>query len=91
MGRIPAPPTRVPADFQHMTPRQERCEPAPQGAVPARVVAVDGTWACLWIPETGQTTWVDLAQVEHEPLQGLSTVRASATLPAWSPRDCSRS
>ena len=51
-----------------MTPRQERSEPAPEGAVPARVVAVDGTWACLWIPETGQTTWVDLAQVEHEPL-----------------------
>jgi len=51
-----------------MSPRQQRSEDAPEGAVAARVVAVDGTWACLWIPETGQTTWVDLAQVEHEPL-----------------------
>jgi hypothetical protein len=36
--------------------------------VPAQVVAVDGTWACLWIPDTGETTWVDLAQIAHEPL-----------------------
>lgn len=40
----------------------------PAGGLAARVLAVDGTWACLWIPATGETTWVDLAQVEHEPL-----------------------
>jgi len=52
-----------------MSPLQDRPEPAPQDAVAARVVAVDGTWACLWIPESGDLAWVDLARVDHDPLE----------------------
>lgn len=52
-----------------MSPLQDLPEPAPQDAVAARVVAVDGTWACLWIPQTGDLAWVDLARVEHDPLE----------------------
>jgi len=47
---------------------QQHPPTAPDGTVAAQVVAVDGTWACLWIPATGQTTWVDLARCEHEPV-----------------------
>lgn len=62
-------PTPEPASgILGMSPQRETSENAPQGAVAAQVVAVDGTWACLWFPGTGETTWVDLAQVEHEPL-----------------------
>jgi hypothetical protein len=49
-----------------MSPRQDRSEPAPQDAVAARVVAVDGTWACLWIPESGDLAWVDFARVDPD-------------------------
>jgi DNA-binding HxlR family transcriptional regulator len=51
-----------------MPQRPQRSEPTPEGSALAKVLAVDGTWACLWIPETGETTWVDLARVEHEPI-----------------------
>lgn len=51
-----------------MSPGCNEPQSASSGALPAQVIAVDGTWACLWIPEIGQTTWVDLGEIEHEPL-----------------------
>jgi len=62
----PAP--RPACGIEGMSPRRTEPQTAPPQAVPAQVLAVDGTWACLWIPDTGETTWVDLAQIAHEPL-----------------------
>lgn len=44
-----------------MSPRTPQTPLESQDLVPAQVIAVDGTWACLWIPATGETAWVDLA------------------------------
>lgn len=49
-----------------MTQKPSSAPQASPGQMPARVIAMDGTWACLWIPQTGQTTWVDLAELDYE-------------------------
>jgi len=45
----------------------------PPLAGPALVVDRWATWARLWFPESGLTTWVDLAEVGFEPVPAASS------------------
>jgi hypothetical protein len=42
-------------------------EPTFEPSTAAQVLALDGTWAKLWFPESDETLWVDLTQIDYEP------------------------
>jgi len=42
-------------------------EPTFEPSCAAKVLALEGTWAHLWFPETDELLWVDLAEVGFEP------------------------
>ena len=43
-------------------------EPTFEPSTAAQVLALNGKWAKLWFPESDETLWVDLTQVEYEPV-----------------------
>ena len=56
-------------------PNTARLEPP--CAVPAKVVALRGSEACLWFPDSGEALWVDLAEIGYELLPGGARRRSS--------------
>jgi len=55
--------------MQHTHETAAPWEPTFEPSCAARVLAIQGTWAHLWFPETDERLWVDLAEVEHEPVE----------------------
>lgn len=53
--------------MEHAQAALTEWEPTFEPSSAARVLALQGTWAKLWFPESDETLWVDLAQVEFEP------------------------
>jgi hypothetical protein len=48
-------------------------EPTFEPSTAAQVLALNGKWAKLWFPESDETLWVDLTQVEYEPVVARQT------------------
>ena len=46
---------------------QAQWEPTFEPSTAAQVLALNGKWAKLWFPESDETLWVDLTQVDYEP------------------------
>jgi hypothetical protein len=54
-------------------PTLAQWEPTFEPSTAAQVLALNGTWAKLWFPESDETLWVDLTQVEYEPVVARQT------------------
>ena len=47
---------------------QAQWEPTFEPSTAAQVLALNGTWAKLWFPASDETLWVDLTELEYEPV-----------------------
>jgi hypothetical protein len=49
-------------------PTQAQWEPTFEPSTAAQVLALNGKWAKLWFPDSDETLWVDLSEVDYEPV-----------------------
>jgi len=60
-------------DMSQAKPTLAQWEPTFEPSTAAQVLALNGKWAKLWFPESDETLWVDLTQVEYEPVVARQT------------------